>query len=78
MGTTTGGDVAICGGFYAAYFSPECYRYQSDTDQWAHMADMAEGRSYYGEVQLNSQDFWITGQSTRKKMGLFYSKQFET
>ena len=65
----TGGDAVLCGGKGSSgRHTKTCFVYNkpagSTTRQWTLLASMALAREKFGPVQLDGDDFWITGTYT--------------
>ena len=47
--------------------SKACHEYNHFWDTWSPVAELEKERDSYGLVQINDNDFWITGELSRAK-----------
>ena len=60
-GALSGGHPVVCGGFDGTVYHKECQVFRPESGVWTVLAELEVSRSLYGIVQLNQNDFWITG-----------------
>ena len=62
------GEPVACGGNGESGVQEACYFYNTADDAWTSPTNMLAPRSVYAIGQLNTDDFWVLGQSNNIKV----------